>query len=77
MKQVFTIYINHSRPLIPDGIHLISTRFERREKSDLSLHAEREARKPLVHAPFLKRLWYDAVKDRTHDLLLMGERSKH
>ena len=51
-KQVITTYINHSRPLIPDGIHLfIWTRVERREKPDLSLYAERQARKrlPLVH----------------------------
>jgi len=36
-KQVIPTYINHSRPLIPDEIHLI---FERREKPDLSLYAE-------------------------------------
>ena len=31
MKQVIPTYINHSRPLIPAGIHLfLSTRFERR-----------------------------------------------
>jgi len=41
-KQVIPTYINHSRPLIPDGIYLIFlTRFERREKPDLSLYAER------------------------------------
>jgi len=41
-KQVIPTYINHPRPLIPDGIHLLFwTRFERREKADLSLNAER------------------------------------
>jgi len=41
-KQVIPTYINHSRPLIPDGIHLLFwTRFERREKPDMSLYAER------------------------------------
>jgi len=41
-KQVIPTYIN---PLIPDGIHLFFwTRFERREKPDLSLHAERQAK---------------------------------
>jgi len=42
VKQVITTYIYHSQLLIPDGIHLISlTRFERREKPDISLYAER------------------------------------
>jgi len=51
-KQVIPTYISHSRPLIPDGLHLFfGTRFERREKPDLSLYAERQARKHLV--PFL------------------------
>ena len=41
-KQVIPTYINRSRPLIPDGIHLIFwTRFEKREKPDLSLYPER------------------------------------
>ena len=40
VKQVIPTYINHSRPLIHS--------FERREKPDLSLYAERYARKHLV-----------------------------
>jgi len=51
-KQVIPTYINHSRPLIPGGIHLFFfERGLRGEKSDLSLYAERQARKHLV--PFL------------------------
>jgi len=41
-KQDMPIYINHSRPLISDGIHLkMWTRFERKEKPDLSWYVER------------------------------------
>jgi len=41
-NQVIPTYINHSRPLIPDGIHLFfEWGFERREKPDLSLYAQR------------------------------------
>ena len=44
MKQVIPTYINHSRPLIPDEIHLfflILARSERKIKPDISFYAER------------------------------------
>jgi len=40
-KEVISTLINHSRPLIPDEIHHMFKRFERKEKPDLSLYAER------------------------------------
>ena len=41
-KQVIPTYINHTWPLIPDGIHLFFlTKFERKEKPDLCVYAER------------------------------------
>ena len=40
-KQVIPTYINHFRLLIPDGIHLMFlTKWERKEKPDLSLYTE-------------------------------------
>ena len=58
-KQVIPTYINHSRPLIPDGIHFFFfwTRFERREEPDLSLYAERQARKHLVPFFITSLVW--------------------
>ena len=67
MKQVLTTYINHSRHLIPDGIHRHECLFYfLREASIYPYNAERQARDTLL--PFLYRLWYDAAGDRTHDL---------
>jgi len=46
-KQVIPTYINHDRSFRMVSI-FFWTRFERREKRDLSLYAERQARKHLV-----------------------------
>jgi len=41
LQQVTTIYINHSRPIIPDGIHLLFwKRFERSQTYSYMLSAK-------------------------------------
>jgi len=60
-EAVILTYIYYSQPLIPDRVHhiFVWTRFERREKPDQSLYAERYARKYLVPftKPMLKMVW--------------------
>ena len=74
-KQVIPTYINHSRPLIPDGINLFFERGLRGEKPDMSLYAERQARKHLL--PFynvfgMTRSGIEPTTSRSR-----GERSNH
>jgi len=72
VKQVTPTYINHSRPLILDGIHLsFFNEVERKEKPAFSLFAERLINKKASGTIFI-HLWYDTVKNQTHDLPLMG-----
>jgi len=58
LRSIAKKVINHCRPLMPDGIHLFFwTRFRRREKPDLSLYAERQARKHLVPFFVTSSVW--------------------
>ena len=61
----YTTYINHSRNLIPDGIHRHEGMREEPGISSLMLSAKQG-----IHWYHFLRLWYDAAGDRTRDLPL-------